>query len=81
MVLDEPKADDEIFKEAGISFTINKKLYEEVKPSSWNTSRRRGDRGIKLLRTCRNPAGLAAANFSFEFRVLSFEFLLSRRFF
>jgi Fe-S cluster assembly iron-binding protein IscA len=32
MVLDEPKADDEIFKEAGISFAVNKKLYEEVKP-------------------------------------------------
>jgi len=32
MVLDESTADDEIFKEAGISFTINKKLYQEVKP-------------------------------------------------
>jgi Fe-S cluster assembly iron-binding protein IscA len=32
MVLDEPTADDEIFREAGISFAINKKLYEEVKP-------------------------------------------------
>ncbi len=32
MVLDEPSADDEIFKESGITFAINKDLYEQVKP-------------------------------------------------
>jgi Fe-S cluster assembly iron-binding protein IscA len=32
MVLDEPKADDEIFKESGLTYAIEKKLYEEVKP-------------------------------------------------
>ena len=32
MVLDEPGEEDEIFKEGGISYAINKKLLEEVKP-------------------------------------------------
>ena len=32
MALDEPKEDDEIFKESGITYTINKQLYEQVKP-------------------------------------------------
>jgi Fe-S cluster assembly iron-binding protein IscA len=32
MVLDEPIAEDEVFKENGITFAIDKKLFEEVKP-------------------------------------------------
>jgi len=32
MVLDEPTADDEIFKEAGITYAISKTLYDEAKP-------------------------------------------------
>jgi iron-sulfur cluster assembly protein len=32
MVLDEPSADDEIFKEGGITYAISKELYEQVKP-------------------------------------------------
>ena len=32
MALDEPKEDDEIFKESGITYTINKQLYEQVQP-------------------------------------------------
>ena len=32
LVLDEPNADDEIFKESGLTYAINKKLYEEAKP-------------------------------------------------
>lgn len=32
MALDEPKEDDTIFNESGITYTINKQLYEQVKP-------------------------------------------------
>jgi iron-sulfur cluster assembly protein len=32
MALDEPKEDDEVFKESGITFAINKQLYDQVKP-------------------------------------------------
>jgi len=32
MVLEEPTADDEIFKEGGITYAINKDLYQQVKP-------------------------------------------------
>ncbi len=32
MALDEPKEDDAIFKESGITYTSNKELYEQVKP-------------------------------------------------
>ncbi len=32
MALDEPREDDEIFKESGITFVINKQLYEQVQP-------------------------------------------------
>ena len=32
MALDEPREDDEVFKESGITFAINKQLYEQVKP-------------------------------------------------
>jgi Fe-S cluster assembly iron-binding protein IscA len=32
MALDEPKEDDEVFKEEGVTFLINKKLFEEVNP-------------------------------------------------
>ena len=32
MALDEPKDDDEIFNEGGITYLINKQLYEQVKP-------------------------------------------------
>jgi iron-sulfur cluster assembly protein len=34
MVLDEPSADDEIFKESGITYAISKELLEQVKPVS-----------------------------------------------
>ena len=32
MVLDEPKDGDEIFKENGLTFLIDKELFEQVKP-------------------------------------------------
>jgi Fe-S cluster assembly iron-binding protein IscA len=32
MVLDEPIAEDEVFQENGITFAIDKKLFERVKP-------------------------------------------------
>ncbi len=32
MVLDEPSVDDEIFKEGGVTYAINKELFEKVKP-------------------------------------------------
>jgi iron-sulfur cluster assembly protein len=32
MALDEPKGDDEIVKEDGITYLINKQLLEQVKP-------------------------------------------------
>jgi iron-sulfur cluster assembly protein len=32
MALDEPKEDDAIFNESGITYTISKQLYEQVKP-------------------------------------------------
>ena len=32
MALDEPKETDEVFKEDGTTFLIDKKLYEEVSP-------------------------------------------------
>ena len=32
MVLDEPIAEDEVFKENGITFAIDKKLFQQVKP-------------------------------------------------
>ena len=32
MALDGPKEDDEVFKEEGVTFLVNKKLYEEVSP-------------------------------------------------
>jgi Fe-S cluster assembly iron-binding protein IscA len=32
MVLDEPLADDEVFKKDGMTYTINKQLYEQVNP-------------------------------------------------
>ena len=32
MALDEPKEDDEVFNENGVTFIINKELFEEIKP-------------------------------------------------
>jgi iron-sulfur cluster assembly protein len=32
MALDEPKEDDEVFKQDGITFLVNKTLLEEAKP-------------------------------------------------
>ena len=32
MALDEPKGDDEIMKEDGITFLVNKELFNQVKP-------------------------------------------------
>jgi Fe-S cluster assembly iron-binding protein IscA len=32
MALDEPKGDDEIVKENGVTYLINKQLFEQVKP-------------------------------------------------
>ena len=32
MALDEPVEGDEVFKESGITYTINKELFEQVKP-------------------------------------------------
>ena len=32
MVLDEPRDDDEVFKENGLTFMINRELFELVKP-------------------------------------------------
>ena len=34
MALDEPKTDDEIVKNNGFTFLINKELYEQAKPIS-----------------------------------------------
>lgn len=34
LALDEPQADDEVFNVGGITYTIDKKLYEQVKPIS-----------------------------------------------
>jgi iron-sulfur cluster assembly protein len=32
MALDEPKENDEVFKEDGVTFLMDKKLYEEMSP-------------------------------------------------
>jgi len=32
LALDEPQTDDEVFKEGGITYAINRQLYERVKP-------------------------------------------------
>ncbi len=32
MALDEPKEDDQIFQESGVTYLINKQLFEQVKP-------------------------------------------------
>jgi len=32
MALDEPQEDDKVFEESGITYAINKDLYEQVKP-------------------------------------------------
>jgi iron-sulfur cluster assembly protein len=32
MALDEPKGDDEIMKEDGVTYLINKQLFDQVKP-------------------------------------------------
>jgi len=32
MALDEPREDDEVFKESGITYAVNKQLFEQVKP-------------------------------------------------
>jgi Fe-S cluster assembly iron-binding protein IscA len=32
MALDEPKGDDEVVKEDGVTYLINKQLFEQVKP-------------------------------------------------
>lgn len=32
MALDEPHEDDSVFTEAGITYVVNKSLYEQVKP-------------------------------------------------
>jgi iron-sulfur cluster assembly protein len=32
MALDEPKGDDEIMKEDGITYLVNKQLFDQVKP-------------------------------------------------
>jgi len=32
MALDEPKDDDEVVKEEGVTFLINKELYDQAKP-------------------------------------------------
>ncbi len=32
MALDEPKEDDQIFQESGVTYLIDKQLFEQVKP-------------------------------------------------
>ena len=32
MALDEPKEDDQVFDESGITYIVNKELFEQVKP-------------------------------------------------
>lgn len=32
LVLDEPREEDEVFQEGGITYVIQKELYEQVKP-------------------------------------------------
>jgi Fe-S cluster assembly iron-binding protein IscA len=32
MALDESREDDEVFKESGITYAVNKQLFEQVKP-------------------------------------------------
>ena len=32
MALDEPKEDDEVMKENGITYLVNKQLFEQIKP-------------------------------------------------
>jgi iron-sulfur cluster assembly protein len=32
MALDEPKGDDEVVKEEGVTYLINKQLFDQVKP-------------------------------------------------
>jgi iron-sulfur cluster assembly protein len=34
MALDEPKENDEVFKEDGVTFIVNKELFDSVKPIS-----------------------------------------------
>ncbi len=34
LALDEPQEDDEVFNQGGITYTINKKLYEQINPIS-----------------------------------------------
>ena len=32
MALDEPREDDQVFQEKGVTFAINKELFEKIKP-------------------------------------------------
>ncbi|MBM4330544.1 MAG: hypothetical protein FJ117_04830 [Deltaproteobacteria bacterium] len=56
MALDEPREDDQVFKEDGITYAVNKELYEQVKPIQVdyiNTVRGSGYRiSSNLAKTC-----------------------------
>ncbi len=51
MALDEPKDDDQVFEESGVTYLINKQLFEEVKPV-----------GIEYVETARGAGYRVSAN-------------------
>jgi iron-sulfur cluster assembly protein len=55
MALDEPKETDEVISEKGITFLIDKELYEEVKPVSVDFIETERGAGFKV--TSATPQG------------------------
>ena len=48
MALDEPREDDEIFQESGVTYAVNKELYEQVKPINVDYVQTPGGSGYRI---------------------------------
>jgi iron-sulfur cluster assembly protein len=48
MALDEPKEDDQVFDESGITYIVNKQLFEQVKPIQIDFLKTDGGSGYRI---------------------------------
>ncbi|HSR12945.1 MAG TPA: hypothetical protein VLS90_15985 [Thermodesulfobacteriota bacterium] len=58
MVLDEPKGEeDQVFNEGGITYAINKELYEQVKPIQLDYVQTERGSGYKITSSLQKSCG------------------------
>jgi iron-sulfur cluster assembly protein len=57
MALDEPSEDDQVFQESGITFAINKELFEQTKPIRVDFVETARSSGYKISANLANSCG------------------------